>query len=94
MEILLNLIFEFVLSIIALVVSKHLIPWLKQKKLYGAAKIAVEAAEQLIAETGAGKKKYEQAKAWLASQFKLSDEEIEKLIESAVYNMKNKVQSE
>ena len=93
MEILLNLIFEFVLSIIALVASKHLIPWLKEKKLYGAAQIAVEAAEQLITETGAGKEKYEQAKAWLSKQFKLSDEEIEKLIESAVYNMKNKIQT-
>ena len=89
MEIILNLIFEFVATIILLVISKHVIPWLKEKKLCDAAKIAVEAAEQLITQSGQGKLKFEQAKAWLSTKFKLSDEELEKIIESADYKIKN-----
>ena len=89
MEIILSLLFELILSIIAVVASKHLIPWLKEKKLSEAAKIAVEAAEQLIG-SGKGQEKYDQASEWLGKKFNLSEEEVKKLIESAVYQMKNK----
>lgn len=82
-----ELIFELVLTIISLIASKYLIPWLKEKRMFHAAKIAVEAAEQIFTETKAGKEKFEQAKAWLLSKFNLSEEEAKKLIEAAVYNI-------
>ena len=95
MEVILNLLFELILSIIAIIASRYVIPWLKEKRLYSAAKIAVEAAEQLILESNAGKEKFEQVQQWLGNKFKLSDEEMKKLIEAAVYNMnKNKVNSQ
>ena len=87
-ELLVSLTFEFILSIIMIIISKHLIPWLKEKKLSEAAKIAVEAAEQVITGTSMGKEKYDQASKWLGEKFKLSDEEVKQLIESAVYKMK------
>lgn len=90
MEMLFNLCLEIVLSIIAIVASKYLIPWLKEKRLFAAAQIAVEAAEQIFTETGAGKKKMEQALSWISAQFKIDEDEAKKLIEAAVYKMKNK----
>lgn len=92
MEMLFSMLLDIIFSIIALIASKYLIPWLKEKRLLSAAQIAVEAAEQLISETGAGKEKYNLALSWLANQFKISDEQAKKIIEAAVYKMKNKSQ--
>lgn len=92
MEMLFSVLLDIIFSIIALIASKYLIPWLKEKRLLSAAQIAVEAAEQLISETGAGKEKYDLALSWLANQFKISDEQAKKIIEAAVYKMKNKSQ--
>ena len=90
MELLFNALLEIVLSCIALLASRYIIPWLKEKRMLGAAKIAVEAAEQLITESGAGKQKFNQALEWIAPKFKLSEDEARRLIEAAVYNMKKK----
>ena len=83
-----ELILELTLTIISALAAKYLIPWLKEKRLLSAAKIAVEAAEQVFTETKAGQDKLNQAKTWLLEKFNLSEEEAVKLIESVVYNMK------
>ena len=83
-----ELILELVLTGISILAANYLIPWLKEKRLLSAAKIAVEAAEQIFTETKAGKEKFAQATQWLLDKFNLSEEEAKKLIESAVYNMK------
>ena len=85
-----ELIFELILTAILTIVAKYVIPWLKEKRLLSAAIIAVEAAEQMFLESKSGPQKFEQAKAWLLNKFKLTDEEAKKLIEAAVYNIKNK----
>ena len=82
-----ELIFELILTVICLLASKYLIPWLKEKRLLSAAKIAVEAAEQVFLESKSGKKKFAQAMKWLLNKFKISEEEATKLIEAAVYKM-------
>ena len=81
---------EVVLTIILLIASKYVLPWLKDKKIYNIAKIAVEAAEQVIKENGQGALKFEQAKEWLLCKTNISEEEARKYIEAAVYNM-NKI---
>lgn len=82
-----ELILELVLTIISALAAKYLIPWLKEKRLLSAAKIAVEAAEQIFTETKTGKEKFEQAKQWLLTKFNITEEEAKKLLEAAVYNM-------
>ena len=90
MELLFNYLLEIILSGIMLLASKYLIPWLKEKRLFNAVQIAVEAAEQMILESGAGKEKYDLVLSWLAKKFKISEDQAKQLIEAAVYKMKNK----
>ena len=90
MEMLFSVLLELVLTVISVIASKYLIPWLKEKRLLSAAQIAVEAAEQMILESGAGKEKYNLALSWLAGKFKISEDQAKQLIESAVYKMNSK----
>ena len=90
MEMLFSVLLELVLTVISVIASKYLIPWLKEKRLLSAAQIAVEAAEQMILESGAGKEKYNLALSWLAEKFKISEDQAKQLIESAVYKMNSK----
>lgn len=91
MEALISVLLEIVLSFLALLASRYIIPWIKEKRIYQVALLAVEAAEQVLStEDGAGKVKFEEVKKYLCKKFKLSDEDVERIIESAVYNMKNK----
>lgn len=83
-----ELIVEIVVSLILALIAKYLIPWLKEKRIYGYAEKVVEALEQMVTEEGAGKQKYEQAKTWLLNKFKMSEEDAQRIIEAAVYNMK------
>lgn len=84
------LIFELIVSIILTIVTTYVLPYLKEKRILAYAMIIVEAVEQTIQESGVSNKKFEQAKTWLLEKFKLSDEEAKKIIESAVFRLKNK----
>lgn len=84
------LIFELIVSIILTIVATYVLPYLKEKRILSYAMIIVEAVEQMIQESGVSNKKFEQAKTWLLEKFKLSDEEAKKIIESAVFRLKNK----
>lgn len=92
-------IIEAVIALIAALVSVFLIPCIKSKVLENKlaeimtwVQVAVEAAEQLYKESGQGAKKKQYVLDFLASKgFTLNEDEIDKLIESAVYALKGGV---
>jgi LL-H family phage holin len=93
-------ILKIVVSICAALVTVYVIPYLKTLKedkryasLVGIVEVAVRAAEQTIKEPGEGKlKKAEVEKfvsEWLDKQgIKITYDELDRLIECAVYQMK------
>ena len=84
---------EFVIKIIVplmcTILTLYVVPMLKEKKLYNAVVIAVNAAEQIFTESGMGKEKFEYVKEWIKKKFKISDEDLKNIIESAVYELNN-----
>lgn len=89
-----TVLFEIVLSVISMIASCFLIPWLKEKlsaekleRLVKLVKIAVEAAEQMYG-SGEGQKKKEYVIAFLLSKGIVFDtNEVEAIIESAVLQL-------
>lgn len=87
-------VFEIIVSILSVIVSCFLIPWLKEKlsaekleKLVKWVKIAVEAAEQLYG-SGKGQQKKEYVVSFLLSKGIVFDtNEVEAIIESAVLQL-------
>ena len=76
-----------VITVCMTVATKAAVEWLRQKKLLTAAKIAVEAAEQMMG-SGTGPLKKEQAKEYILKQFpKLSAEDLDAIIEAAVLGL-------
>lgn len=71
----------------------YVIPFLKDKNIYNYAKIAVQAAEQIYKESGMGKEKFEYVRNWLHKKLNITDDDLKKIIESAVYEL-NKEKSE
>lgn len=49
--------------------------------------IAVKAAEQIYKESGKGKEKFEYVSKWISEKFKISEEDLKNLIESAVFEL-------
>ena len=92
-------IIEAIIALIVALVSVFLIPWLKTKigenklaEIMTWVQVAVEAAEQLYKESGQGAKKKQYVLDFLASKgFTLNEDEIDKLIESAVYTLKGNI---
>lgn len=86
--------FEIVLSILSVIASCFIIPWLKEKldaekleRLVKWVKIAVEAAEQLYG-SGAGKQKREYVVNFLLAKGIVFDiDKMSAIIESAVYQL-------
>lgn len=85
-----------VVSLVALLITTFLIPWIKKKTtnetLYEMQKwcsIAVSAAEMIYTESGLGAKKKEFVKEFLTSKgYSLDVDELDALIESCVHGMK------
>lgn len=88
-------IIEAVITVIFLIITGFVIPWLKEKiaveKLEKAkkwAKIAVEAAEQIYNESGKGEQKKEYVYNFLTAKGVVIDfDEVEALIESEVHKL-------
>ena len=86
--------FEIVLSILSMIASYYIIPWLKEKltaekleRLVKLVKIAVEAAEQIYG-SGEGQKKKEYVVSFLLSKGIVFDvDEINTIIESSVLQL-------
>jgi LL-H family phage holin len=92
-----NILFKLALTIIFVVITNAIIPYLKSKiddarwaKLIDIVQVAVEAAEQTIHEPGPIKKESVMMFLvnWLsANEIQVSNEEIDRLVEHAVYVM-------
>lgn len=80
-------IIKIVIPLLCTILTVYVIPLLKQKKLYDAVVIAVNAAEQIYNQSGMGKEKFEYVKEWIKKNFKVSDEDLKNIIESAVYEL-------
>ena len=86
---------ETVLSLIAVVITAIVIPYIKskttveqQQELAGWVSIAVAAAEQLYKGSGRGEEKKQYVIGWLADRnIKVDSEAIDAMIESAVYDL-------
>lgn len=86
-----EIIIKIIIPVLCTVLTMYIIPILKEKKLYDAVIIAVNAAEQIYTETGMGKQKFAYVKEWIKKKFKVNDEDLKNIIESAVYELnKNK----
>ena len=73
---------EFIIKIIVpllcTILTVYIVPMLKEKKLYNAVVIAVNAAEQIYRESGMGEKKFAYVKEWIQKKFNVSDEDLTK----------------
>ena len=86
---------EAVISLVAVIITAIVIPYIKSKttkeqrqELAGWIKIAVSAAEQIYHGAGRGKEKKQFVINWLAERnIKLDSETIDAMIESAVYDL-------
>ena len=87
MSAILTIILKAVISIVAILITGYLVPYLKEKKIYDYVVISVQAAEQMIKGSGSGVEKYALVEGWLIEKFKLSSEDAKALIESAVYEL-------
>lgn len=89
-------IIEIVFSLIALLISSFLIPYIKSKltiekqaEINMWVKIAVNAAEQLFSGSGRGEEKKNYVIEWLSEhKIKYDSSKIDTMIESAVYEIK------
>ena len=81
-----DFIIKIILPIVSLIVSTYIIPWLKEKRVYEFVKSAVKATEQL-SKTLNIDDKFEYAAATIKKKFNLSDEDMKRLIEAAVFEI-------
>lgn len=82
-----SIVLKAVIAIIAVLITGYVIPCLKDKRIYDSVVIMVQAAEQIIKESGKGVEKYALVEEWIIEKFHLSPEDAKSLIESAVYEM-------
>ena len=85
-----NVILGYVLPFVLLVVAGYLIKNFRDEKVIKYVGVAVKAAEQLFKDKGMGKEKLEYVKKWVSNKFKISEEDLTNLIESAVYELNSK----
>lgn len=83
----LDIILGVIAPFILLVVAGYLIKTYRNDNVIKYVKIAVSAAEQIYKQSGMGKEKFEYVKTWIANKFKISEEDLKNLIESAVYEL-------
>lgn len=92
-------IIEAVAALIAVIITAVVIPYIKSKtttqqqsQINAWVKIAVAAAEQIYKGSGRGEEKKEYVINWLEERgFTLDEDEVDALIESAVYELNNGV---
>lgn len=85
-----DIILGYVLPFVLLVVAGYLIKHYRDDRVVKYVGIAVKAAEQIFKEKGLGKEKLEYVKKWVSNKFKISEEDLTNLIESAVYELNTK----
>jgi LL-H family phage holin len=95
------MILKIVIAISVAIITRYLVPWIKaqndsgtRKLIYELVETGVKAAEQTITGSGMGHEKKEQVELYVRDQLNqlgisISIEQIDQLIEEAVYVMKN-----
>lgn len=83
-----NVIFGVVIPFVLFVVAGYLVITNRNENIINWVKIAVKAAEQLF-EHGDNAAKFDYVSSFIAEKFKISTEDLETLIESAVYEINN-----
>lgn len=85
-----NIILGYVVPLILIVVAVCLVKTFRNDEVVKWAEIAVKAAEQIYRESGLGKEKFAYVSEWLSKKFKISEEDLKNIIESAVYELNQK----
>lgn len=83
-----NVILGYVVPLALLVVAGYLVKTYRNDEIVKWAKIAVEAAEQIFAH-GENEEKFKYVSEWISNKFKISEEDLKNIIESAVYELNN-----
>lgn len=82
-----DFIVKIIIPLLCTVLTVYIIPYFKDKKIYDSVKIAVQAAEQIFKESGMGTEKFIYVKEWITTKFKITDDDLKNIIESAVYEL-------
>lgn len=85
-----NVILGAVVPFVLIVVAGVLIKSYRSENVIKWVKIAVNAAEQIYNESGQGKEKFKYVSEWISQKFNISKKDLKNIIESAVFEMKNK----
>ncbi len=82
-----ELVIQFIVPFIVGLIAYYVVPLLKEKNLYDYVKTGVYAAEQLF-DSEMGQEKFTYVSNWVKKAFKISDEELQNIIEAIVFEMK------
>ena len=82
-----DIILGYVIPFVLLVIAGYLIKNYRDDNVIKYVKIAVKAAEQIFREKGQGAEKLAYVKAWISEKFKISEDDLTNIIESAVYEI-------
>ena len=86
-----DFVIDIILPIISLIITRYLIPWLKEKRVYEFVVSVVKATEQL-SKTLDIEDKFEHASSIIQKKFNLSDDDVKRLIEAAVFEISKEKQ--
>lgn len=81
-----NIVLGVILPLILFVVAGYLVKSYRDDNVIKWVGIAVKAAEQIF-EHGENKEKFNYVVAWISNKFKISETDLENIIESAVYEL-------
>lgn len=84
-----NIILGYILPLILLVVVGYLVRVYRSDEVVKWVRVAVKAAEQIYIGSGQGKEKFAYVSEWISKKFKISEEDLKNIIESAVYELNN-----
>ena len=82
-----NLILGGIVPLILFVVAGYLVKTYRDDNVVKWITVAVKAAEQIF-EHGKNQEKFTYVSSWISKKFKISEEDLKNLIESAVYELK------
>lgn len=81
-----NIVLGVILPLILFIVAGYLVKSYRDDNVIKWVGIAVKAAEQIF-EHGENKEKFNYVVAWISNKFKISETDLENIIESAVYEL-------
>lgn len=87
-----DIIFGIIVPFVLLVVAGYLLKKFHNDEVIKWVGIAVEAAEQIYRDSGMGKEKFDYVSKWISEKFKISEDDLKNLIESAVYKLNSKTE--